>query len=467
MSRSARALAVGTVATAVVALVLVAGALRIGSQSISYLRDVNRSFAEQVAVLAARSNATGRQLGSIVPSMAASSRGTLEATLDTLVQQATTEASQAAQVESPAPTGGAGTDVARSFAQRAMAISDLRRTVDRLLVLSPLPTVTATDPPETVAPTPPALSSAAAVAALQRVGATIAASNRSYAAGRRALRSGPGKVVLPASAWKKGASSWSPTGAASLVAALGSSPTLAALHDVVLVTNALVLTPAPVPPETGTPAAGNSVEIPPTTKLSVSAVVADHGNVPARGVTVQVEVAPQTGKPPTRRSRTISLSPGGSASVALPAAPVVPTGHYTVTVTVSPPVPDATSAAVTSESLSVTVAPPTPPTVAQVSPDKGPARGGTRVVILGTGFRQATAVKFGTTDVPYTVVSGTEIKAVSPPETGNTAKVTVTVENPGGPSGFSAGNLFTYRGPHPAGGATTTTTTGPSTTTTG
>jgi IPT/TIG domain len=462
MSRSARTLAVGAAAAAVVALLLVAGALRTGSQSLPFRRDVNRSYAQQVSVLVGRSNATGRQLGSLAPRMAGRSRAALEASLDTLVQQAQVAARQAEQLESPAPTGGAGGDVAQAFAQRATALADLKRTLDRLLGLSPLPTVTSADPPDTVAPTPPPLAAAAAVTALERVGATIAASNRSYAAGRRALRDGPGRAVLPPSVWHTGSASWSPTGAASLVAAMGSSPTLAALHDVVLVTDALALTPAPVPsptpPATGGSAgtAGSTLEIPPTGTLSVSVVVADHGNVPARGVTVTVEVAPQTGKPPTRRARTASLAPGMATTVRLPAAPVAPDGHYTVTVTVSPPVPNATAGAVTTDTLSVTVAPPTPPAVAQIKPAKGPSRGGTTVVILGSRFGRATAVKFGTTDAVFTVVSGTEIKAVSPPGAG---KVYVTVDNAGGPSGYSSGNLFTYKGGAPA--STTTTTTAP------
>lgn len=456
LSRSARALAVGVVVAAVVLVLVIGGALRTSSQSLAYLRDVNRSYAEQVAVLAARSNATGRQLGSIAPSIAGGSRPELEATLDTLVEQATSVARQAASLETPAPTGGSGIDVADAFAQRATAVVDLRRTVNRLLTLSPIPAVTAADPSDTVAPTPPSLSATAATTALERVGASIAASNRAYAAARRALRAGPGHASLPSSTWRQGAASWSATGAASLVAALSSSPTLAAVHEVVLVTDALGLTPSPVPPARGTPAVGSAVEIPPTDKLVVSAVVADQGNVPARGVTVEVAVAPQTGKPPTQRSRTVSLAPGGSTTVTFRAVRVVPDGHYTVTVTLRPPVPDVTPAAVTSDSVPVAVAPPSPPAVAQVRPDKGPASGGTAVVILGSGFSMATAVKFGTATASFRVVSGTEIKAVAPPGTG---KVTVTVENPGGPSGYSATNQFTYKSPRSASGSTTTTST--------
>ncbi len=53
--------------------------------------------------------------------------------------------------------------------------------------------------------------------------------------------------------------------------------------------------------------------------------------------------------------------------------------------------------------------------VASVFPDKGPAAGGTRVTIVGTGFAPGTSVRFG--GIPATsvvVVSETEIQAVTP-----------------------------------------------------
>lgn len=455
LSRSARAVAVGAIAAVVVAVLLIGGVLRTGSQSTSYLRAVNRSFAEETAILAARSNATGRQLGQAVPSMAGASRRELDAVLDTLVGQAKSVARQATLVESPAPSGGAGVDVVQAFAGRAGALVDLRQTIDRLLTLSPLPTVASADPSASVAPTPPALSTAAATAALQRVGRALAASNRAYAAARRALRAAPGKARLAASSWTSGAASWSATGAASLVAALRASPSLAAVHDVVLDARALALTPSPVPSPSGS-AAPPGVEVPPTHRLSVSAVVADRGNVPARGVTVSFEVAPHAGGAPTRHSRTVSLAPGGATTVSLPSAPVTPAGQYSVTVTVTPPVADSVPGAVTSASLSVTVGPPSPPSVTAVKPKKGPAAGGTTVVITGTGFRHATSVTFGTAAARFTIVSGTEIRAVAPPGSGT---VVVTVANAGGPSGFSATHQFTYTGSAPAAGPGTTTTT--------
>ena len=55
------------------------------------------------------------------------------------------------------------------------------------------------------------------------------------------------------------------------------------------------------------------------------------------------------------------------------------------------------------------------PTVTSVSPSGGPSGGGTSVILTGTGFSGATAVKFGTTNATiYTVNSATQITATDP-----------------------------------------------------
>ncbi len=55
------------------------------------------------------------------------------------------------------------------------------------------------------------------------------------------------------------------------------------------------------------------------------------------------------------------------------------------------------------------------PSITSVSPNAGPAAGGTAVTITGTGFAGATSVTFGgAAAASYTVVSGTQITAVTP-----------------------------------------------------
>ena len=64
--------------------------------------------------------------------------------------------------------------------------------------------------------------------------------------------------------------------------------------------------------------------------------------------------------------------------------------------------------------------------VTSLSPNSGPASGGTTVTISGNGFTGATSVKFGSTAATsYSVVNSTTITAVSPAGTG-TVDVTVT-----------------------------------------
>jgi hypothetical protein len=81
-------------------------------------------------------------------------------------------------------------------------------------------------------------------------------------------------------------------------------------------------------------------------------------------------------------------------------------------------------------------------TVSSVLPNKGPAAGGTSVVITGIGLTGATAVKFGSvTASTFTVTSDTKITATSPPGSG-TADIRVTVGT--ATTATSAADRFTY-----------------------
>jgi len=83
------------------------------------------------------------------------------------------------------------------------------------------------------------------------------------------------------------------------------------------------------------------------------------------------------------------------------------------------------------------------PTVAKLSPAKGPVTGATSVKITGTHLTGATAVSFG--GVPaasFTVKSSTLIVAVSPAGAAGISEVSVTT--PGGKSAPSLGDRFRY-----------------------
>jgi hypothetical protein len=86
-----------------------------------------------------------------------------------------------------------------------------------------------------------------------------------------------------------------------------------------------------------------------------------------------------------------------------------------------------------------------PPSVTGVSPQDGPATGGTVVTITGANLDLATAVLFGSTRVAeLTVTSPTTLTAVAPAHA--PGQVDVTVRSPGGTSPTSPADAFTFTG---------------------
>jgi hypothetical protein len=85
------------------------------------------------------------------------------------------------------------------------------------------------------------------------------------------------------------------------------------------------------------------------------------------------------------------------------------------------------------------------PVVTAVSPNTGPAAGGTVVTITGTGFTGETAVDFGSTPATNVTVNstGTQITATDPAGT-NGSTVDVTVVGPYGTSATTSLDKFTY-----------------------
>jgi parallel beta-helix repeat protein len=84
------------------------------------------------------------------------------------------------------------------------------------------------------------------------------------------------------------------------------------------------------------------------------------------------------------------------------------------------------------------------PTVTAISPNMGPAAGGTTVVITGTNLTGATAVTFGGVAASsFTVNSASQITATSPAGSGGIADIRVTAV--GGASANTSADDFTYR----------------------
>ena len=133
-------------------------------------------------------------------------------------------------------------------------------------------------------------------------------------------------------------------------------------------------------------------------------------------------------------------SPGaGSSPVAVSAAitglAAATTYHFRIVATNVSGSSDGNDAAFTTLSA--------PPFVQQVSPRNGPAAGGTPVIITGTGFNGASAVKFGSTNATsFKVESNTRISAVSPAYTSGSAAVNVSVTTPAGTSVPKASSIL-------------------------
>ena len=156
---------------------------------------------------------------------------------------------------------------------------------------------------------------------------------------------------------------------------IGNTPFTISYHggdgNDVLLTQGTAAAPAPpiltgINPNTGPAAGGTVVTITGTGFTGATAV--DFGTTAATDVTVVSDT-------------TITAdSPAGTGTV-----------HVTVLT------PGGTSATSTADQFTYTATVVAAPTVTGISPNSGPAAGGTLVTITGTGFTGATAVDFGTT----------------------------------------------------------------------
>jgi hypothetical protein len=123
-------------------------------------------------------------------------------------------------------------------------------------------------------------------------------------------------------------------------------------------------------------------------------------------------------------------------------APAGPTGLVDVTVTA----PGGSSSASIADQFTYIPVKPPKPAVLSITPNFGAVAGGGFVVLLGSGFTNATAVKFGSVAAAqFDVVSDGQIVAASPPAPGGTAQlVDVIVTTPIGNSTAVPQDGFTY-----------------------
>jgi hypothetical protein len=172
---------------------------------------------------------------------------------------------------------------------------------------------------------------------------------------------------------------------------------------------------------------------PPAERPTVTGVEPNHGPA-AGGTSVSITGTNFTGATSVKFGSTNAASFKVNSDTSITA--VSPAGTGTVDVTVT--TPSGTSATSSADRFTYG------PTVSKLEPNHGSPSGGTSVMITGTGFTGATAVKFGASNAAtFTVNSATSITAVSPKGMG-TGTVDVTVTTPAGTSPTSSADQFTY-----------------------
>jgi len=148
----------------------------------------------------------------------------------------------------------------------------------------------------------------------------------------------------------------------------------------------------------------------------------------------------------------VPASIDGSASAAVSCEEMIASGPGAVgsyplgaTVPAKAAFGDATETLAISGSLLLPAGPPV--SVSSIEPVSGPLEGGSRVVIRGSGFDQATGVYFGDqAAASWTLDSPTQITAIAPPwpYAGADGRVSVTVTSSEGPSLPSSAAEFAY-----------------------
>ncbi len=372
--RSAGPLLLLSAATLLIAALAIGGALAIHGASAPYRRDVNRSFADQGSVVADQSAVVGRQLRQLMAELPTLRRSRLQERLDALVTDTAAQDASARGLVPPYPPAGVGPEVISVFDSRAAAVVTLRRTLDGLLGLEPLPDVgSATQGGGTTGATsatgattgaqgsgggnPTLLSASRATADLESVGQQLEQADHTYATARRVLATSAGNGQLPRSVWVTHPGAWSAGALSTLVSELTVSGSLATSHELELVTVSIV--PAAIPPPSGPAPPGGVTTVPPTSTLGVSVVLRDIGNVAEHGVVVSASVQQLHSDVVHTRHATVSLDPATSMAVSFAALPVKPGRSYTLAISLSSPSAPGSPGPATS--YTVAVAPATPP----------------------------------------------------------------------------------------------------------
>jgi hypothetical protein len=375
----------------VVAVLAVASLFEINAQSSSYRSSVDAGYVRLATPLVDASNRTGAALATLMNDAAQlanlpvphTARSEIQQGLDQAVTSTAEQASDAAGLVPPDPTGDLSTRFAAVMNARAQATSDLRTSIDRLLGMEPLPLpsspsgVSAPVTRDSAISVPATSRVPTASTAMTNAGLLFQSADRGYEQFVADVHSRHIHVRLPASAWVPAPAVNAPLGPDRLGAsasALAASPALVPFHKLVI-TSAGVVPPA-VPPavaaiaNTGGPGIGGDscraplsstpgtspVVLPPTVTVAANVTVTNCGTVSETGVQVTETVLPvgQTQPPNGRRGGTaharVDLRSGSSVALSMPPLRVAGGHVYELTLAVSLP-PGADPAGATQQFL--------------------------------------------------------------------------------------------------------------------
>jgi hypothetical protein len=310
--------------------IVIGGLIRISNQSGHYDASLNRSFAAAGGVVADQSSVTGTELRRLMATMPTQSRRSLQAQLDSIVEQAGRESVQAASV---AGTGGGGVRDAfvAAFTDRAAASVRVRAALDGLLGMHPLPVAGTRQGGGTGAAAPTLLSASAAADRLESAGALLIRSDASLSGARRALARAAGHARLPASTWVAKPSTWQGGAIDTVIADVAASPTLAATHHLELRT--VRLSPQALPSPSGTVTPGTST-LSPTKRLGVSVVVSNQGSVDEPHASVQFTLTSLSSGLTSTVTRSVAIASDTSVALDPVLFAVKPGQDYRITVAI-------------------------------------------------------------------------------------------------------------------------------------
>jgi hypothetical protein len=334
---------------AVILALIIGGFTQVSRQSGAYNQGVVRSLVAQGTVIANQSAATSAQVRRLLADMETLDRRTLQSALDGVVDDTADQAAQAKLAAGSAAASQLGGRLASVFSDRALAMHDVRSAVDGLLGMHPLPVAGASVAGQII-DTAPLLTSTQATDRMAAAGLLLARADSTYRAVRLEVRRDRGHYRLPASVWISNPQTWQLGALAEQIDLIGTSGSLAVVHDLTLQT--VRLDPPALPTAVST-AQGTSV-LSPTSSITITVVLSNLGSVDEAHAVVQFSLAPQSGGSSVTTVRRVAVRSGGSVTLDTVSFAVKPGNTYQLTVSVVPPAGQAPTAnGVVSQTLQI------------------------------------------------------------------------------------------------------------------